>query len=278
MLNQPKYGSTPDSNNVHSQNQDTTRSRATATRLNLAGIFVGVAVIGLLGYGYNTTSPTLSLLGQTGRGQQRFFEQAFDPTLLVDQYPPPPPPVQDHCEVLEFFYPLSPNAVGRDNLSSRGTIYSADSAIANKDGSFSVGPAIGAQFETFTFPQLDDPNVIPTFSKYVNGMFLLDPIIDENSRETTYQSSISYNTYIWTTPVHPIPENDFTYVAPTESAINGGTGKYFGTSGIYNYQPNNNLYKLTGTDNKFGIFYLGRLVTCDSCQAFSPKPSKKSKE
>jgi len=298
MVNHPNYGSTPDNsnNNAHSQRQDMiTPSHLRATdadtrHLISAGMLIGVAAIGFcfLGYGYKTSmsSPPLlaALSGQTGRGrgQHRFREQVFDPTLLVNQQlsppppPPPKPPVQENCNILDFWYPVYANTNSQDNLSSRGIIYSVDNIVPNKYGSFSAGPALGVQFETYTVPGLVTLDGTPSFSDYVSGMFLLDPVVN-NDGVTTYQSSVSYNGYTYATT--PAVGVDYKFITPPERPVTGGTGNYLCASGSYNYRVgDDNFYNVTGTDNEVGFFYLGRLIISDSCQAGgSPKHPKKTK-
>jgi len=273
MVNQSKYGSTPGNNNAYNQETDMTLSRAADRRLILKGMFMGVVAIGLLGYGYKTINPPLAaLLGHTGNGRHRFQEQG---TSILNQLPPPlSSPVQKHCDVLDLLAPLFPDTWSEDGFSSHGLIYSADSLtpIDNTNQTFTVGPSIGTQFETVTLPF---GMTFPSFSLFVNGMILLDPIVNAND-VTSYDSSVSYNSYQWYTS-----DPSFTFISPPENPVTGGTGRFFGASGTYNSRFSDNIpfhYNVIGTDNKDGIFYLARLITCSICQAYSPKHPKSKSE
>lgn len=165
------------------------------------------------------------------------------------------------------------------NLICRSIIYSADSLrpSSNDDRTFTVGPAIGAQFETVTN---DDFNNLFNPSDYVGGMFLFDPFVNANGI-TSYKSTVSYNRYEWVT-VDRIKFN-VTYITPPEQPVTGGTGKYLCASGSYNGRFLEDLFpksffNITGAENDFGIFILGRLLTCNTCQPFFPKCTKRAKK
>ena len=219
-------------------------------------------------------------------GNRRLTKTAFK-KMCLNQPPPPPPPipqpplVHDNCEVLNILSPWYTNEVGEADLNFRGIIYSADSLqpSGNKDGTFTVGPAIGAQYEAYL---TDRPfGLANSISDYIGGMLLLDPVVSVNGI-TSYDSSISYNIYSWY-QYDPVL-NNATYMNPPQSPVTGGTGNYLCASGIYNSRVFENLvndqplFNIIGTKNELGLFYLNRSIICNTCQPFSPKSSKKSKK